>query len=141
MPYKLQHYVFNTYKNKSILIDPKTIEFIYDAFYKIAKTKGFEIVACKILEDHVHCLIKYDSKHKMEYPIKMLKGISAREFFKSYKTNRLVFRKLWARSYFAREIQGKEEQKKAVSYIRGQIDAKGHDKRYNEKEPTISLSG
>lgn len=134
MPYKIQHYVFNTYKNRSILIDHEIIEFLHNIFYEIARTKGLKILACRILEDHVHCLIKYDSKHKIEYPIKMLKGISARKFFKSYKTNRLVFRKLWARSYYAREIQGEEELKKAVSYIKGQIDSMGHDKRCSGKK-------
>ena len=127
--YKLQHYVFNTYKSKFILIDPITINFLYTAFYEIAKTKGFEILACRILGDHVHCLIKYDSKHQVHYPVKMLKGISARGFFKKHRTNRYVYRKLWARSYFSREI-GEDQIETVVEYIENQIDGSGYDKRF-----------
>jgi len=129
MSYKINHYVFNTYKNRYILIDPEIINFLYTTFYEIAKTKGFEILACKILGDHVHCLIKYDSKHRVHYPIKMLKGISARIFFKTYKTNRYVYRKLWARSYFSREIS-EEQIETVIEYIKNQIASSGYDKRF-----------
>lgn len=132
MNYKIQHYVFNTYKNNSVLTDPVVIGFLYNCFKEISKIKGFDLVACKILEDHVHCLVKFPASHRIEYPIKMIKGISSRSFFKAYKTNRLVFRKLWARSYFAREIIGSEETNKVVEYINNQIDPSGYDKRYNK---------
>ena len=128
----IQHYVFNTYKTRSILFAKDLIQFLYKAFYEIAKTKGFTILACKILEDHVHCLIKYKAEHKTEYPIKMLKGISARMFFKAFRTNRYIYRKLWARSYFASEIKEEEEINSAVNYIKTQIDSTGFDKRYNK---------
>jgi REP element-mobilizing transposase RayT len=62
----------------------------------------------------------------------MLKGISARLFFKTFRTNRYVYRKLWARSYFAREIKEEEETKKILSYIKNQIGPTGLDKRYNK---------
>ena len=144
MSKKLQHYTFNTYKNKSVLTDSEVVAFLNNTFNEIAAAKGFDILAFKILEDHVHCLIKYDSKHRIDYVIRMLKGISSRKFFKKYRTNRLVFRKLWARSYFAREVTTKEDADKTIRYIKSQIDSTGFDKRYDKplrKEPTVSLSG
>ena len=127
---KYQHYVFNTYKSRSVLIDPDVIKFLYDSFNVIAKTKGFKIIACRILGDHVHCLIKYNSRHKRDYIIRMLKGISARKFFRKFpKTNRFVYRKLWARSYFASEIEA-DKIYKVINYIKSQIDNSGFDKRY-----------
>ena len=126
----INHFVFRTYKGRSALIDPVTIEFLYKSFNDIASTKGFKIVACKIMEDHVHCLIQFDHKHRPDYVIRMIKGISSREFFKSFKTNRLEYRKLWGRSYYAEEI-GEEKVETIIDYIlNGQLDNSGHDKRY-----------
>ena len=75
-------------------------------------------------------MVKYDSKHRVDYIIRMLKGISSRDFFKTYHTNRFVFRKLWARGYFTREIKT-EELEKVINYIENQIDKDGFDKRFS----------
>jgi len=132
----IYHYVFRTYKGRSILTDPETIEFLYKTFINISLAKGFKIIASKIMEDHVHCLISFDSKHRPDYVVRMIKGISSREFFKAFKTNRLVYRKLWGRSYFGEQIN-EDKFNIVINYINNQTDKSGIDKRYtkNNREP------
>jgi REP element-mobilizing transposase RayT len=136
------HYVFRTYKGKSVLKDPEIVGFLYKAFEEIARSKGFRLIESRILEDHVHGLVEYDSHHRIDYVIRMIKGISSRSFFKTYNTNRFVYRKLWGRSYFAEKIESKKLDN-VIRYIKGQTDRLGIDKRYGQKtrEPRVSLSG
>ena len=126
----IYHYVFTTYKRKSILTDPEIVQFLYATFSNIAAQKGFSIITCKILEDHVHCLIGFDLRHRHDYVIRMIKGISSREFFKAYTTNRLIFRKLWGRGYYGEKID-KNKLTAVINYINSQVDESGYDKRYN----------
>jgi REP element-mobilizing transposase RayT len=60
----------------------------------------------------------------------MIKGISSREFFKAFKTNRLVYRKLWGRSYYAEKIND-DKYNIVINYIENQINEDGFDKRYS----------
>jgi REP element-mobilizing transposase RayT len=122
------HFVFNTYKRKSVLTDPMAVDFLYKVFYDISNIKGFHVVSCNILADHVHCLIEFDLKHRVDYVIRMIKGISSREFFKKFNTNRFIYRKLWGRSYFAEQINP-IDMNRIIDYINGQTKA-GIDKRY-----------
>lgn len=126
------HYVFRTYKGESSLIDKESIQFLYESFEKIATVKGFQLITCKILADHVHCLIGFNEKHRPDYVIKMMKGISSRYFFEKFRTNRFVYRKLWGRSYFCEELNENNIQT-VINYINNQSDEKGFDKRFSRK--------
>ncbi|MFH1386279.1 MAG: IS200/IS605 family transposase [bacterium] len=133
------HFVFRTYKGKHILIDSESVGFLYKSFDNISVDKGFNLITCKILADHVHCLVGFDPKHRVDYVMRMIKGISAREFFRAFRTNRFVYRKLWGRSYYSEEI-GADRLSVVKNYIiKGQLDSFGFDKRY--KEPRVSLAG
>ena len=111
------------------MVDPDVIEFLYRTFHAIAEEKGFEITACKILEEHVHCLIGFDSIHRPNYIIRIMKGASSREFFKTFQTNRFIYRKLWARGYYGEQISNDNLNSK-IKYINDNIDETGFDKRY-----------
>ena len=106
----IYHYVFRTYKGRFILIDKDSVDFLYTIFKEICNQKGFEILKCKILADHVHILLKFEPRHQIEYVMRMLKGISSREFFKKFRTNRYEYRKLWGRSYFSNRSPKKNYQ-------------------------------
>jgi len=123
------HFVFRTYKGRSILTEVQSVGFLYNSFANIAIDKGFEIITCKIMEDHVHCLIGFGEQHRPDYVMRMIKGISAREFFRNFKTNRLEFRKLWGRGYYVEQIQV-DEFDNVINYINAQTDRFGVDKRY-----------
>jgi len=99
------HFVFRTYKGKPILIDPVVVEFLHKTFREISIAKEFRIIKSKILADHVHCLMEFDVNHRVDYVVRMIKGISSRRFFEEFNTNRYVSRKLWRRSYFAEIVK------------------------------------
>lgn len=126
------HYIFGTYKNKSSLIDKGIRDFLSNEFRSIAEEKALIIVACSILEDHVHMLIEQSDNDDTNYVMRMIKGISARKLFKKYATNRLEYRKLWSRGYYSRIIP-EHEIGIVIKYISTQTDSKGIDKRYNRR--------
>ena len=125
----IYHFVFKTYKGKSILIDKVVLEFLYNSFREISTSKGFRIIKCHILSDHVHLLMEFDKRHRIDYAIRMIKGISSRRFFKYFNTNRYEYRKLWGRSYFAEKIE--QDNICAISRYIEQQSTNGLDKRFN----------
>ncbi|MFC1496526.1 IS200/IS605 family transposase [Candidatus Margulisiibacteriota bacterium] len=127
---KIVHYVFGPYKRKRVL-ERFVVEELKMLFNKICEEKGFELISQNILIEHVHLLIKKRSSDSNEYVMKMIKGISSREFFKKRPTNRLIYRKLWARGYRAEEIKDEEHLKNVLEYVKGQ-KRKGVDKRIHE---------
>ncbi|MBI5700752.1 IS200/IS605 family transposase [Candidatus Saganbacteria bacterium] len=125
----LYHYTFRTYKGLPLLEDKKLIGFLMNTFHEIGNEKGFKIVECEILCDHVHALIEHNYILSSSLVMKNLKGISARRLFQKYPTNRFDIRKLWGRSFHARKI-GADEKDSVISYIIGQRDENGIDKRF-----------
>lgn len=128
---KTIHYTFSTYKRKQILDDwvAKELEAI---FGDICRKKGFELICQNILIEHVHLLIKKRATDRNEYVMKMIKGVSSREFFKRYPSNRFEFRKLWGRGYRVEEIKDEEHLERVIAYINGQ-KIEGVDKRAKPK--------
>ena len=124
------HFVFRTYKGKSVLIDKVALRFLYNSFKEIATSKGFHIIKCHILSNHVHLLMEFNKRHRIDYAIRMIKGISSRRFFKYFKTNRYKYRKLWGRSYFAEKIE--QGNVYAISRYIEQQAVNGLDKRFNQ---------
>jgi REP element-mobilizing transposase RayT len=49
--------------------------------------------------------MEFDVNHRVDYVVRMIKGISSRRFFEEFNTNRYVSRKLWRRSYFAEIVK------------------------------------
>jgi len=125
----IYHFVFRTYKGKSVLVDKVALRFLNNSFREIATSKGFRIIKCHILSDHVHLLMEFNKRHRIDYAIRMIKGISSRRFFKFFNTNRYKYRKLWGRSYFAEMIdQGNIG---TISRYIEQQSINGFDKRFN----------
>lgn len=124
----LYHYTFNTYDGKQTLEDEELRGFLKNAFTSISIEKGFKILACEILCDHVHMLIEQSYLFSTSNVMKLIKGISARRLFQEYPTNRFEHRKLWARSFHARKIIS-EEKEAIIGYISDQRDEHGIDKR------------
>jgi REP element-mobilizing transposase RayT len=127
-PKVFYHYVFKTYKSRSILIDKDVVSFLYKTFYQIAKLKGFKIISCNILADHIHCLVEFKKSHRVDYIMRIIKGTASRLFFEKYDTNRYVYRKLWGRSYYAEKIDP-DKLNMLCKYINNQ-KINGIDKRY-----------
>jgi putative transposase len=122
------HYTFRTYKGKQLLEDKELRAFLKTLFNEIAKEKGFEIIECEILTDHVHMLIEQSYKITTSVVMKFIKGVSSRRLFQKYPTNRFEIRKLWGRSFHAGKISS-DEKENVVQYIKNQRNKNGIDKR------------
>jgi len=125
----LYHYTFNTYSGINILEDKEIRDFLLKVFNDIAKSKGFKILECEILSDHVHMLIDQPYSISTSSVMKFIKGASARYLFKECPTNRADIRKLWARSFNCRKVPV-EQKDIIINYIKEQRSIEGIDKRY-----------
>ncbi|MCX5726768.1 MAG: IS200/IS605 family transposase, partial [Candidatus Saganbacteria bacterium] len=119
----------NTYTGKPLLEDREIRVFLMNIFLEIAQEKGFQIVECEMLSDHVHLLIEQNYMVSTSLVMKNLKGISSRRLFQKYNTNRYEIRKLWGRSFNARKIN-QDQTENVVNYIRNQRSSEGIDKRF-----------
>ncbi len=137
---KIIHYTFRTYKKKQVLVG-EIAEELGAMFQEICKDKGFELISFNVLIDHVHILIRGNTTDSNEYVMKMVKGISSREIFKKYPSNRFEFRKLWGRGYHAVEVKDQVALEKTIDYIKGQV-IDGIDKRaLTRRKPRSSFAG
>jgi len=123
------HYVFRTYKGKSVLKAKEFVEYLKEVFNKISLDKGFPVLVIEILEDHAHLIIEQTKNDSTDYIMRIFKGGSARRFFQEYPSNRFEQRKLWGRGYYA-EIIEESRLPGLVSYIKDQKNNDGMDKRY-----------
>jgi len=99
------HAVFKTYKSRGVLQDQKVLSFLFSVFDKTASREGFKLLNCKILSDQVHLFMSCDSRHHVDYFIRVMKEASSDEFYRHFKIDRLRFPKLWGGSYFVEEIK------------------------------------
>lgn len=125
----LYHYTFRTYKGEPLLEDKELREFLKGTFHEIGNEKGFKVVKCEILCDHVHVLIEHSYTLSTSLVMKYLKGISSRRLFQKYPTSRYDIRKLWGRSFHARKVRV-EEMNSVADYIERQRNEEGVDKRF-----------
>ena len=137
---KIFHYTFRTYKKRRVLIGDIAAD-LGVLFQEICEAKGFKLISSSILADHVHLLISKGTGDSNEYVMKMIKGISSREIFKKYPSNRFEFRKLWGRGYHAVGIKDQESLERTMAYIYGQ-KIEGVDKRaLRGRKPANELRG
>jgi putative transposase len=113
----------------NLLEDKEIRGFLMNTFNDIANAKGFEIIACEILSDHVHMLIDQPYAISTSSAMKNIKGASARYLFQKYPSNRYDVRKLWARSFNCRKIPT-DQKETVMNYIKKQRNLDGIDKRY-----------
>ena len=129
---KYYHYVFVTYKNRYI-IEGDIKEYLKRIFGEIAKRKNIKIISLAILSDHVHMLIEQKQNDLPAYIMKCFKGYSSYKLFhEPPNIDRLIYRKLWARSYYRREVSA-SELRIVDDYIKHQINKLGEDKRFINK--------
>ncbi|MFC1767801.1 IS200/IS605 family transposase [Candidatus Margulisiibacteriota bacterium] len=125
------HYVFATYKRRMSL-DREIKEKLHEWFHDIASAKHFNIIAMNILDAHVHMLVEQKTNDSSAYIMRSIKGGSSYRLFLNYPNiDRVVYRKLWARSYCCRKIN-ETGLRNLIEYIHNQTDSLGIDKRFNE---------
>ncbi len=92
---------------------------------KAAYDHDMEVVEIEIPPDHVHALVSIPPPISISDAVRILKSVSAREFFEKYPDIRKKWfwgGKLWSPSYYAETI-GNRNEAAIQSYIRNQLVA------------------
>ena len=90
---------------------------------KIGYDYNIEIIELEIPEDHIHMVIRTLPKVSPSEVIRVIKSISAREFFKKFPDIKKKYfwgGKLWTQSYFVETI-GNANEEVIREYVRNQL--------------------
>ena len=115
----------------------KIRKFLGPVFHELARQRGSTIMEGKMVQDHVHMLIKIPPKYTVAEVIGYIKGKSAIAVARQFGGRRRNFNgeKMWARGYAVSTVGFEEE--KIRKYIRHQeqLDTRGDDENseFNEK--------
>src|SRR3989304_8206956 len=78
------HYNFSTHNRSPVFQVEEFRSFIEKLLLQIAAEKDLEIIAMSVLAEHVHLLIRKDTRRGDAEVMQSLKGVSARDFFLQY---------------------------------------------------------
>ena len=102
---------------------------------KIAYDYNIEVIELEIPVDHVHMVIRGIPKVAPSEIMRIIKSISAREFFRKYPEIRRKYfwgGKLWTQSYFV-ETVGKINEEAIREYVRNQLkEMDKQEKRFRQ---------
>mgnify|MGYP001574451704 CR=1 FL=1 len=91
---------------------------------KAAYDYDMKVEEIEVPEDHVHMVIKAEPRMSPSEIMRVIKSISAREFFKKYpkiKEEYFWGGSLWTNSYFV-ETVGNNDEKRVREYVRNQLE-------------------
>lgn len=102
-------------------------------FKDIAISNDYEIEVMELAEGHVHIFLGFPPKYSISDVVHMLKGISAREIFKTYPEvkRQLWGGEFWEDGYFARTVGDKVAKDVIKKYIKYHKD---HEKSPQQLE-------
>jgi len=127
------HVWFPTKRHRRILLG-EVEEKVFELFRQIAEEKGYDLIACEAMVDHVHLLLRLSPEQDLSTAIKMFKGISARRVFQAFPNLKMDIglNNLWARRYGSKTIPP-ERIPRLIAYIQNQ------KKDYSKYEPRRPL--
>ncbi|PAJ76391.1 IS200/IS605 family transposase [Pseudoalteromonas sp. NBT06-2] len=107
----MYHFVWIPKYRRKVFYEPYR-EAMKIIIQKIDYDYDIDIVELEIPEDHIHMVVKSESKMSPSQIMHVIKSISAREFFKLYpdiKRRYFWGGKLWTQSYFVETIRNATE--------------------------------
>ncbi|MDP2935621.1 MAG: IS200/IS605 family transposase [Dehalococcoidia bacterium] len=127
------HYNFSTHNRRQVFEVEEFRVLIEKLLLQIAAEKDLEVIALKVLADHVHLLIRKDTRRSDAEVMQSLKGVSAWYFFLQYPDVKedLGSQSLWTHGYYSRFVS-RGDVPRVVQYIKQQRDSQGTDKRYHD---------
>jgi len=94
-------------------------------------------VELEVPEDHLHMVVRGEPKMSPSKVMRIVKSISAREFFRRYpeiKKRYFWGGKLWTQSYFVETI-GNADEKTIRKYVQNQLaEQDKHEAKYRQLE-------
>ncbi|WP_251913429.1 IS200/IS605 family transposase [Lactiplantibacillus plantarum] len=120
------HLVWATKYRKQIFNTPKFVKDMSVILQTIANKNEIEIEKGEVMPDHIHLLISFKPKYAPANVVKVLKGVSAREWFKIHpETQQIVWGgHLWSPSYYMGTL-GSTSKETVERYIENQRTERG----------------
>jgi len=118
----MYHFVWIPKYRKQVFKEPYRTA-LKNIIKHIAYEHSMKIEELEIVPDHVHLLIQADTTKGPDDIMRIIKSISAREFFKQYPEIRKKYfwgGKLWTQSYFVETI-GIKNEKSIREYVKNQL--------------------
>jgi len=104
---------------------------------KIGYDYGIDVVELEVPEDHIHMIVRGEPKMSPSKVMRIVKSISAREFFRRYpevKKHYFWGGKLWTQSYFVETI-GNADEETIRKYVQNQLaEQDKHEAKYRQLE-------
>ena len=122
--YRLEYHLVWTPKYRHPVFREPQRGILKQVLIKAAHDYDMEILEIEIPNDHIHVLISLPPTIMISECIRVLKSISAREFFKRFPEIREKYfwgGKLWTPSYYA-ETVGKRNETAIRKYIQNQLE-------------------
>ena len=118
MPY---YHVWFATKNRKWLLDGDVAECAKGVMLEIAATRGINVLELEPMIDHVHVLLEATTSSDLSWALKLLKGRSAYEVFRSFPELKIDagIDSLWQKSFDSRVVPV-EQLRTVRRYIRTQ---------------------
>jgi len=121
--YRLEYHLVWTPKYRNPAFQEPYRTALKGMIVKTAYDYDMEVLEIEIPPDHVHALVSLPPPISISECVRILKSVSAREFFEKYPEIRKKWfwgGKLWSPSYYAETI-GNRNEAAIQSYIRNQL--------------------
>ena len=132
----MYHFVWIPKYRRKVFTEPyrSTMQRIIE---KIAYDYNIDIVELELPVDHIHMVIRGRPQVALSDVMRVIKSISAREFFRCYpelKEKYFWGGKLWTQSYFV-ETVGEMDESTIREYVRDQLqEMDKHEKKFEQLE-------
>ncbi len=95
------HIVWRSIDRRNVLVG-RVRQHLLALFSQIAGDKGFDLLACEVMPDHVHLFVSLPPTISVANAVKIFKGISARKLRMAFPELKAQVRSdhLWAPSYY-----------------------------------------
>ena len=136
--HRLQYHLVWTPKYRRAVFAEPQRHVLKNVLEKVALDHDIELQELEIPPDHVHALVALDPATSVSECMRILKSVSAREFFKRYPDIKQKYfwgGKLWSPSYYA-ETVGKRDERAVSAYIRNQLK---EEERYERVVTQLKL--
>ena len=130
----MYHFVWIPKYRHKVFTEPYR-EMLKGIIQKAAYDYDMKVEEIEVPEDHVHMVIKAEPRMSPSEIMRIIKSISAREFFKKYPEVRDEYfwgGSLWTNSYFV-ETVGNSDEKRVREYVRKQLEEMDEEEKRSKQ--------
>ena len=136
--YRLQYHIVWTPKYRHPVFNEPYRTTLKHIIIKAAHDYDMDVAEIEIPPDHIHALISLSPPQSVSDCMRIIKSVSAREFFKRYPAVKEKYfwgGKLWSPSYYAETIGNKNEAA-ITAYIQQQLK---EEEKYHQTLKQLKL--